>query len=337
MASLHVRGKVIWISYRNESGEWKYRSTGYRQANIVERRAAERLCAAASLRERTTATARSTNWEFVPDWLAATHSHPLTLRSYQKRWKALRIWLHDIDVGGPQQLTRENCQAYPAWRAQNGGARNTSVKELQLMSAVLQEAVRRGYIQSNVAHNLRIKRDPAAEKRPFTDEELSRIDKALRAQSHSWLMASYCLGRWQGSRLSQCAVPLDSIDLDRQVIHYPAGIMKGGRALTQPIDPHALPILRDLVAHRRSIGATSLCDLPEMPSLEWRHFLDSLEPPIHGASHHCFRVTLVTRFALAGVPESLAAKYTGHSSIAMHRIYQKYTTQDVADVLKRLA
>jgi hypothetical protein len=336
MASLHVRNKILWISYRDEKGRWKYRSTGYRAANIVERRAAEKLCAAASLRERTTSPAKPTDWLWVPGWLVATHSHPLTLRSYQKRWKVLRKYLWAIDCTGPMTLTREQCLQYPQWRAEHGGSRNTSVKELQLLSTALQEAQRRGFVQGDVARDLRIKREPAKEKRPFTAEELARIDAALRGRT-DWLAASYVLGRWQGARLGSCKVPLDSIDLDRQVISYPTQIMKGGRPLTQPIDPHALATLRDLVAYRRSIGATTLCDLPEMPSLGWRRFLDSLEPPIRDASHHCFRVSLVTRFALKGIEESMAAEFTGHSSIAVHRIYQKYSTQDMADALKKLA
>jgi hypothetical protein len=70
------------------------------------------------------------------------------------------------------------------------------------------------------------------------------------------------MGHYQAVRSGQCRVPLNCIELDRRVINYPASVMKSGRPHSQPIDPKFLPILTEIVAHRRKLNKTTLADLP---------------------------------------------------------------------------
>jgi integrase len=111
--------------------------------------------------------------------------------------------------------------------------------------------------------------------------------------------------------------------------------VKGRKAYTQPIDARLLPTLKEIVTHRRRNKCKTLCDLPELPSVEWRKFLD--EMGIKGVSHHSLRVTWITKAALAGIPESVAQAFSNHDSTAVHRIYQKFTTDNIAKMLERLA
>jgi integrase len=66
----------------------------------------------------------------------------------------------------------------------------------------------------------------------------------------------------------------------------------------------------------------------------WREFLDELG--ISDVSHHDLRRTWITRAALAGIPESVAQKFSNHARQTVHRIYQAFTTDDVAGMLERL-
>src|SRR6202022_4728991 len=111
--------------------------------------------------------------------------------------------------------------------------------------------------------------------------------------------------------------------------------VKGGKGYSQPIDPAFYPILQDLVAHRQRIGSSMLCEIPILPSVKWRVFLDELG--LKHLVHHGLRATWITRAALAGIPESLAKRFVNHASSQVHAIYQKITANDLLPMLDALA
>jgi integrase len=78
-----------------------------------------------------------------------------------------------------------------------------------------------------------------------------------------------------------------------------------------------------------------LCEIPILPSLEWRRFLDELG--LKHLVHHGLRATWITRAALCGVPESLAKRFVNHASSQVHAIYQKITATDLMPMLDALA
>jgi hypothetical protein len=346
MASLYYRGNSIWVRYRNQEGTWKSKPTGYRKTNAGERRQAERLRNTLTRRERLEAPVAGVGWEWVDAWMEGRWIRR-TLRNYQICWGHLSRFLSSIDCSGPANLTREQCLAYPPWRAKTGTSINTAVHELKLLSQVMNESITRGYCEKNPASNLRLARTQPQEKQPFSDEQLSKLDavfalgdhiyqwegKPIRVKRFDWLHVTYLLGRYQAARISSCALPLHCVDLKHRRINYPAEIVKGGRAYSQPIDKRLLPELREIVTHRK--GHATLCDLPDLSSLHWRRFLDSLDMP--NISHHSLRVTWVTQAALSGIPESVAQRFSNHSSTAVHRIYQRFTTGDMAKMLDRLS
>jgi hypothetical protein len=258
--------------------------------------------------------------------------------NYRAAWKRLQLWLADANLNNPVNVTREAALGYLTWRAKHGGSRNTAALELKMLTRVLGEAVRRGYVATNVAWKLGVKRTPPKAKRPWTNEELSRVDAVLKDRDrYGWLRVTFLLGRYQAARLRQCDVPLEGIRLDQATptIYYPTP--KGGteRAFSQPIDTRLLPELRELVAHRQAAGYTTLCELPRFgASLTWRRFLDGLG--IHGVSHHALRVTWITNAALAGIHESVPKRFVNHASSEIHRIYQRFSGEDIALQLARL-
>jgi Phage integrase SAM-like domain len=342
MASIYKRGDIYWIAFRNATGKRILKSTGLRHSNPAERVNVKRLCAEMTLQEQlqSPATAAAANWDWVEAWMATKWgTQTSTLSIYRSRWRRLAEWLLAIDVPGPVNLTREHCLAYVEWRIGHSVSRNTAVLDLKLMHQVLGEAVRRGYIKTNPAEKLGLKHGPAVrEKRAWTDKELATVDSELKERDRfGWMRVTFLLGRYQAARLRQCAATLDDIHLEWQppTIYYPAP--KGGeaKAYSQPIDKRLLTDLSEIVNHRRSIGATTLCDIPFDASVQWRQFLDELR--ITGVSHHSLRATWVTKAALSGIPESVAQRFSNHSSNTVHRIYQRFTSADMATMLERLA
>jgi hypothetical protein len=248
----------------------------------------------------------------------------------------LQQWLRENGIAGPRNVTRELCLNYPSWRAQHHGRRNVAIDDLKLLAMALDEAIQREYCDRNPARKLGLKRDPRKEKRTWTPEELDLVDRTLaEREPYGWMRCTYLLGRYQSMRLRGCQVPLDCIDLQAGVIRYPANIMKGRRELIQPIDERLQPLLADIVAHRLAAGPMTLCDVPQMASVDWHQFLRSLG--ITGISHHALRVTWISEAAKRAIPESAAMRFTGHSSAEIHRIYVKYSPSDLAAMLRRLS
>jgi integrase len=343
MASLYNRGDVIWMSFQDETGKWRNRSTGYRKSNGGERRQAELL------RDRQTHTerlqrpvTRAINWSWVDEWIESKWRAGSTRRIYLSHWRTLQRWLTEFEITSPVNLTREHCLGYPQWRLEHGGGRNTAIGELKLLGQIMKEALERHMVTENVARALGFEREEPEETRAWTDEELERVAVALGTPENAfgWMRVTYLLGRYQAARLGSCAVPLKCIDLKAQSITYPNPKGGRGRAYTQPIDSRLLAPLREIIEHRKAQGKVTLCDIPDFtkaevpPSVQWRRFLDGLG--ITDVSHHDLRRTWVTEAALAGIPESVACRFSNHSSLTIHRIYQRFTAGDMASMLKRL-
>ena len=110
--------------------------------------------------------------------------------------------------------------------------------------------------------------------------------------------------------------------------------MKGRKGFSQPIDPLFAPTLKSIMEHRRNIGEQALCTLPEIPSVEWRRFLDTLS--LTHLSHHGLRATWCTKAAIAGIPEAQARRFVNHASDLIHQIYQRITATDLAPMFGAL-
>ena len=302
MASLYKRNGNWWVRYK-VGGVWKGKATCYRIDRKNETRLAKLVAARLTDRELAETPQSATSerlLEWVPGWLKLVWgTGPVrTLKRYQRIWRVLADYLqtHSIEVAG--QVTRELCLAYPEWRLQHHVGRNTSLAELNLLVQILDESIKGGELNRN----------------HFGD----------------WLHVTFLLGLFQAARLRQGMVPLECIDFSRQVITYPANIVKGGRPHSQPIDPRVLETLRAIVVMRQSQGAATLCDVPVVGSVEWRRFLDSLGLP--ELSQHGLRATYITRAALAGVPMSLTMKFVNHASAEVHRIYQVIGVDDLGSI-----
>ena len=182
------------------------------------------------------------------------------------------------DINQPSKLRREHVTNYLEWRKRHGGQRNTAVHEIKFLAQILDEAINRGYIDKNPARKLGIKKDSPAEKNPWSNDEIARVEQALVERDRfGWMHATFLMGLNQAVRLRQSKIPLSRIDFKRRIIDYPNENVKGAKGYSQPISPDFFPILQELVAHRKAIGKSTLCDMPSFgASIEWRRFLDEL-------------------------------------------------------------
>jgi integrase len=353
MASTYHRkdSRFIWIRYRDSSGRWQSKSTGYLVGNPGDRKQAELLAKKQTLIELTKRPIASVSHEFetwVAKWIAAKWGSDTT-RGATKRylnyfWTLLR-YLKEKEITQPSVLKREHVIDYLEWRKKHGnkkmgnnggGGRNTAINEMKFLAQILDEAISRGYIEKNPARKLGIKKDDSAEKVPWSEFEAEQVEKALaESNKFGWMHVTFLMGFYQAVRLRQSQIPLSRIDFQRRIIAYPSDRVKGGKGYSQPIDPTFYPILQELVSHRKSLGKSTLCEIPVLPSVEWRRFLDTLG--FKHLVHHGLRATWITRAALAGVPESLAKRFVNHASSQVHAIYQKITATDLMPMLDAFA
>lgn len=344
MASTYLRpdSPYIWIRYKDATGKWKNANSGYRKDNLGDRRNAKLVAREKSLEEakqRILTPGRSAFVEWLPSWIEQRwqDKSSLTLRKYRLYCRTWLEYLDGIGANSPATVTRESVLNYEQYRRKQGTARNTVLQEIGFFGQVLDEAISRGYATTNVARHLRLASTPRKHKEVWTDDQIQlAIDAAEKADRFGWIHTVLLMGRFQAARLSSCEVPLAAISLERREIRYPAIVMKGGKAFTQAIDPRFLPILAEIVAHRRTLGESTLCSLPSnpSPSMELRRFLDALG--LHGLSQHGLRTSWVTRAALSGIPESATMKFTNHSSREVHAVYTRLSSGDVVQFFDRL-
>lgn len=332
MASTYTRkdSNLIYLRFKDPSGKWIGRPTGYRKDNIGERRQAKLLARKMAEEQRPAGRGQAGDrWEdWVDGWLDATYggSAATTLKVYRRYWRKTLPWLLTNGIVTPSQVLYRHIPTYRDHRIAAGAGQNTIIHEVKFLSLLMGEAVKRGFASANPCVRSGLRKVPPKEKSVWSEGELAVVAEAVKGEP-LWLQSTFILGACQAARLRQCAVPLCDINLERRRITYRK--TKGGKPFTQPLAAKAIPELRRIIAAREKEGASTLCEIPLLPSVEWRRFLDKLGLP--HLSHHGLRTTWITRAALSGgVTEAQARRFVNHGSGAVHLLYQKLNADDIA-------
>lgn len=354
MASLYIRpkSKFYWIKFRDPlTNKQRRESTGLLVADRSHRQRARQLEAEKTFLESKTPRSSSVHqWDlWVPDFLERRHAlSPLTLIRKRAAWRQLSDYLRDAGVQTPQQLTRQHCLDYLPWRKGKGHlnspqrraiSHNTVLTELKCLSSLVQEAVRRQWISSNVCHRLEIARELPREKSELSDTHIALIRAEIKrrmAQADSeqeklnaqFLQVSFEIALAQGCRLNETWLPLSAVNLQEMEITF---LAKGRNRYVAPLNPSLIPLFKRLKKANRTHTYTR----PRMGSLIWFKFFARLRkrhPELANTSFHSTRVTVVSRAERAGVPEKVAMALVNHSSTTVHRIYRKIKRQELKSV-----
>jgi hypothetical protein len=330
MASLYKRkdSPFYWIRYKDTDGQWRSSNTGYRKDKksdqeqvheMLEKKKREELIAKPVPRHRV-----AYQWDqWVPAWMEVRWAGK-TIKEYRRYYRYWTQYFAEKGITHPAALTREKVLEYINWR--DDACKNTCIQEIKFLAQIMKEAIKRKYYtDENPARDLDLEPEDTEDKVPWTEAEVALVDAELLASDKfGWMRVTFLMGRYQALRLRQAQVPLRCIDFTRQQIDYPGYIVKGGKKkqYSQRIDDDLLPHLKEIVAHRRSIGSTVLCEVPLLASVEWRSKLNSLG--LQHLVHHGLRATWITQAALSGAfSETLAKKFANHASSQVHAIYQK--------------
>jgi integrase len=208
----------------------------------------------------------------------------------------------------------------PAW--------NTAITDARFLGAIMQEALRRGWIIANPCAKLGLRKADPAPKRVITKEEEEKIFRELKERGKpKWMAESFLVAIKQGCRMREVEVPLSRIDTDAMVITF---WVKGGRFHTAPLHPDLLPLVKLARKEKRK----TLVSLPAQTSPRWSEFFELIK--IEGLCFHCTRVTVVTRLCEAGFSESQTMAYVGHANELVHALYRKMRPSAVSALCRAL-
>ncbi|MBA3352007.1 MAG: site-specific integrase [Blastocatellia bacterium] len=337
MASFYVRpsSPFYWVRFQKPDGTWGGKSSGIRRTADGARRKIKQAVAAETMREHTFSEQTQSNRfdAWVPSFLAQKYANEKTLLRYQQGWSAISTFLSHQGVISPAQVTYQLCTQYPTFRTSppkelmKARSHNTALTELKVFSAIMQEAVRRGYVPANPAMRLGLRRTPPKQKPEITAAEQTLIEDALAARDQ-WMRDCWLVAMRQGCRLTETAVPLREIDPKAGTITFRG---KGNRMHCAPLHDDLRPLVKRAIKEKRP----TLVLLPKYAAKAWFRFFRQI-----GLRHLCFhstRVTVVTRLARAHHPIYETKAYVGHASDAIHAIYQRLSPPDVRHLGAALA
>jgi len=337
MASYYERNgsPYYWLRYQHPDGTWGDKSSKVRTDSAGAIRKIKQLSAEHTMRELHRDRMGSGNSfdAWVPGFIAHRYPNSKTLARYSAAWSAIATYLENIDVISPLQVTYRHCTEYPQFRTKppttaiRARSFNTSLTELKVFSAIMQEAVRRGYITANPCIRLGLRRTPPRKKPEITIREQATIETALFNQD-AWMRESWLVAMRQGCRISETGPPMHNVDLRAGTISF---VTKGGRIHTAPMHADLVPLYRLAKKQRRS----HLVMLPKYAAKKWHQFFRRLG--LRHISFHCTRVTVVTRLARNGFTMAQAKAYVGHASDTIHAIYQRLAPADVRHLGKALS
>lgn len=330
MASKLLRpGSAYWYLKVKRKGKWVQEATTIRRDAPNAARRLKRALAVERMQE-TSAPHSQHGWLWVPAFLERAYRDKTLLR-YQAAWTAIEVWMDEMEILGPSDVTFQNAKEYPDWRVNvdpkimRQCVWNSALTELRVLSSVMQEAVARGYIPANPCFRLGLKRRDTKKKPEITDAEQKKIEAAL-VNEPPWMLHCWTVAMHQGFRLSETAVPVANIDLEPRP-GLPNGSLwvkgKGGKIHVAPLHAAVRAIAEKATEEKRAL----LVDFPKSPAKEWWKFFRRLKMKI---SFHSTRVTVVTRLARHGHSKAQTMAYVGHASETVHDVYTRLGAADVA-------
>lgn len=322
MASLKkVSRSPFWYIRRRDldTGRWRDEATKLRRNSPQDTRGAQRLADKYSAQENQLGS-NGRGEEFVawvPDYIAGHYKNEHTRKRAEFAWNNIREWLRDRKLRHPREIRYAHGQDFVDWRKASGSAKHNTVRlELKFFSFVLNEAIRREFCDRNALAQVKMPRDPVAEKGDVTDATAVKIREALTDRADRYRIV-FEIMLHMGCRFGEASIPLERIHFDALEV-----IMEDSKR--KPTDPRKLyrvPLPAQLAAFLRPLQNAERT-VPPLTREQNRRFNKILKS-VAGITSHSLRVAFVTRCHAAGLTIQEAMRLTNHSSKAVHMIYSR--------------
>lgn len=334
MASLFKQPKspYWWVKHKDKFGKWNRRSTKLRHDSARQTIEAEKIRAKYSLEEAESA-GRKIDYSgafsaWVVDWIAKSDIAKSTAKDRFVAWKAISDALSSQGVDHPCEVTYRVASDVYQILISRGYSDLTIHGRMVIFRMIMDEAVRMGFCHANPARMVRVKGGkPLNKKAELSHEDQARIEEFIQSgEAKEWFEVVFFFGLYHGMRLSECRLAAANFDLVNGHVNF---IAKGSVKRQAPIHPKCMPIAERIVSGPPVYypGTASMSNL-------FSRYAKSLGIQI---SHHCLRVTCITRLHRAGVPHVQIMKYVGHKTISSHLMYERLDVSDLVCVGRKLS
>lgn len=330
----HARSPFWFLRFKEPgSGNWKEKNLKLRKDDPKQTMKARKEATKVSAEEVAAGPNTGENLAaWVPDY---TRSH---YRTEASQWRYLMVWenldafLSGRKVRHPREIRYEHAFEYMAWRKGQGIAHNTARLEAKHLSFLLQEAIRRDYLDKNPIALARIELAPAKEKKELTDEQIAKARSLFQKREEKWMPTIFEILINTGCRFYEARIHRSSIDFDAKTI-----LLEDSKR--DPADPKkwfTAPMSDDLATTLQEATWYDGYTMPEGKVTTNRDFNSVLGKAARGATSHCCRVSFISRCHRAGLSEVQAMRLVNHSTRMVHRIYSRLGDDDAQNVRKRV-
>jgi len=325
------RSPFFYVEFKTSTGEIRRETTKCRTDSREGERAANRILARYCEGEKTAGSwPRGSAWT---DWVVAfirqhTINSANTRRSYLQRWNTVHMFLRQRRIDYPCQFAYAHVQEYLAWRTTGDRpVSNSTVRdELDTLSLVLKEAIRREFCADNPCSMLRLKYAPRRERPEITNEQAEQIRGALASGKWPpWMKVQFEIGWHTGRRISETRIAMSTLDLRRCTYQVR---VKGGKVKVKPFPRGLLPIFRGIKGEFTfSVGLQHSHKM-------WRKLFDSLG--MMETDFHCLRVSFISRCRRAGLDRWTCRQLVDHASALINAHYNRYNEADLRAAVAKL-
>jgi len=268
---------------------------------------------------------------WVPEFTRSHYRRESSSWRYMKVWETLHAFLLEKGIRHPREISYDHAEAYMAWRKGQGIAHNTARLEVKHLSFILQEAMRREFLDRNVIALARIPLAAAKEKPALSDDHIKKA-RLLFKKAEPWMGTVFEILIQTGCRFYEARIAKDRVDYTRKTLL----LEDSKRDATDPRKWFTAPLSDDLAAVLKNAtwydGHTMPVDKVETN----KAFNSILRKVARGATSHCCRVSFISRCHQAGLSEVQAMRLVNHSTRMVHRIYTRLGTNDAQSARERV-
>jgi hypothetical protein len=330
----HARSPFWFLRFKDpETGRWKEENLKLRKDDPKESFKARREATKRSAEE---AVAGPNQGEYFSAWVPDyTREHYRTEASqwrYLKVWQNLGAFLSEHGIRHPREIRYEHAFEYLNWRKAQGIAHNTARLEVKHLSFLLQEALRRDYLDKNPIALARIELAAAKEKKELTDDQIAKARRLFKKRAEKWMPTIFEILINTGCRFYEARLHKSRINFEARTI-----LLEDSKR--DPADPRkwfTAPMSDDLAKTLKSATWYDGHTMPEGKVETNRGFNSVLGQAARGATSHCCRVSFISRCHRAGLSEVQAMRLVNHSTRMVHRIYSRLGVEDAQSVRERV-
>ena len=290
--------------------------------------------------------------DFAARWLkgkAATRA-PRTAEAYQPTIKGFLESLGARNIAPVNAITTRDVEAYRDAMIASGKRKPTTINQgIKVLGIMFAAALKQGLVDSNPVSAVEIGDAVAAERKPFTDEDVGKI---IAAASGEWL-TSILLAVYTGMRLGDSVkLKWDAIDLSGKLITFtPEKTSRKNRVIQMPIherlQARLMEIAGDSIGHvTPTLAATKVGSRnglsDRFKSLMAQAGVDNEEIDTgigrkqSVKSFHSFRHSFNTALLEHGVDEKTRMDLSGHTTQSMSRKYSHSKLETMREAVGKI-